>query len=185
MKVRIGAIAYNEEGFLGLVTAQTDVWLGIILAVGPEAGNLWMSHKPRVVGFIDQVAPPWTPLEFNLLRCATCERKMTLEEAKSFKHCPECGGGVAPEFVEQDILIRMNWAEARMLMNWAQAFALAVKLPASAYQRLARLARKFRLLRPHRSPALMDEEVQEEAQLSELEQNFAARAEEYNQTKVH
>lgn len=177
MRPRVGAICYSENGVLGLVTGQDDAgtWFGKVVSV-ENCGYDWTARRPRVVAYLDQIAAGFDPLEYGLLRCATCERKMTAAEAANFKHCPTCGGSVAPEFVSQDIFVRMNWAEARMLANWSQGWAIGTKLPSVAHQRLTRIFGKLRLVRPEHAPALLDEEVAEEAQVAEFERSLAGKA---------
>lgn len=182
---RVGSFAYDEEGVLGLITQDqklTGSWHGISVDPPHRAGEKWTSRNPEVVAGIELLRQESKDAK-NLLRCAVCGALITIAEAKEFKACSVCGTNVAPEFVYQDVLLRANWTELRMLANWAFQFALAAHLPSEAHQRLARVAQRIRLLRPERAPALLDSEVQEEAAVDQIEQSLESKAAQHNQVK--
>lgn len=176
-KPRVGAIAYDERGQLGVV--QKDVstpsvpswWAGITL----PGGERWTSISPKVVAYLDEIAPPIEILDSNPVRCSVCDGLFTWDEALAVRACPRCSSTAAPEAPGFDFVVRMNWEEARLLALFAHSWATQAKLPSVSHVRLERAFRKFRRVRPEGAFALLEHEAQEEAVLEESLKTFAAR----------
>lgn len=185
MRPRNGAIAYNEQGLLGLMQSdlptvadapgrEPTTWVGVRLT--PPEGGQWKARSPRVVAYLDQVVPAVPVLvESNIVRCSVCDGHFLWDEALKSRACPRCSTTTPPESPEADLVVRMNWEEARLVALFAHSWATQARLPSVSHVRLERLFRKFRRARPEGTLALLEHEVAEEAQLEESLRSFAER----------
>lgn len=55
-------------------------------------------------------------------RCVVCRAEFTDAEIQNAKACPSCGGTGVPMAIAQDVDVRINWHELRILVMWAENF---------------------------------------------------------------
>ena len=60
--------------------------------------------------------------------CIVCRRPYSKSEVDNMETCPECGVGVKPMLPRENVSINVNWAELKILSNWAEAYALAYQV---------------------------------------------------------
>ena len=58
-----------------------------------------------------------------MLRCTTCREEFTREQASGRSSCPNCGTASLPMVIADDVEIRINWHELRILGIWASNYA--------------------------------------------------------------
>jgi len=58
------------------------------------------------------------------IRCTTCRAEFSDEETVGVGSCPSCGSHGIPMLIAQDIEIRINWHELRILGMWASNYAI-------------------------------------------------------------
>lgn len=58
----------------------------------------------------------------NDIRCSVCRNEFNLYMATKYgvRKCPKCGTEIAPIMIAQDILIKINWQDLRILANYAK-----------------------------------------------------------------
>lgn len=57
------------------------------------------------------------------VRCTACGAEFSDEEIAGAKACPTCGSTSVPCLMSQDVTIRINWHELRILTIWASNWA--------------------------------------------------------------
>ena len=57
--------------------------------------------------------------------CVVCRRPYSKAEVGDMETCLECGVGIKPMLPRDNVAISINWAELKILSNWAEAYALA------------------------------------------------------------
>lgn len=57
-------------------------------------------------------------------KCVDCRKEFTKEEVESTDCCPNCGSTGIPLAPENDVEIKINWLELRILSVWAERWAL-------------------------------------------------------------
>ena len=62
--------------------------------------------------------------EEKTIRCTKCYEEF-IEEEKNVSCCPKCGCKGVPMLISQDVEIKINWHELRILANWAENWAEA------------------------------------------------------------
>ncbi len=63
----------------------------------------------------------------KIARCITCNQEFTKEEIKGFDKCPKCGDKGLPASPKDDVTIKINWHELRILCMWAERWAAQAK----------------------------------------------------------
>jgi hypothetical protein len=61
--------------------------------------------------------------EEKTIRCTKCYEEFCDEEGKNVSCCPKCGSKGVPMSISQDVEIKINWHELRILANWAEYWA--------------------------------------------------------------
>lgn len=65
---------------------------------------------------------PVTTEEMSV-RCTRCRSEFTDAQIQHAKACPKCGTRGVPMSVAQDVTIKVNWHELRILTMWAERWA--------------------------------------------------------------
>ena len=86
-------------------------------------------------------------------RCTTCEAEFTDAELKDAFACPSCGSEGIPCSIAQDVTVKINWHELRILTIWANFHAQAHCDPGSQ-KSLATIIQRLETQRPDGFPAL-------------------------------
>jgi hypothetical protein len=58
--------------------------------------------------------------EEKTVRCTKCYEEFSEEERKNASCCPKCGAKGVPMLISQDLDIKINWHELRLLSIWAE-----------------------------------------------------------------
>jgi len=61
--------------------------------------------------------------EEKTIRCTKCYREFSEDETKNVSCCPKCGSKGLPMSISQDVEIKINWHELRILCIWAENWA--------------------------------------------------------------
>lgn len=69
-------------------------------------------------------------------RCTTCASEFTDAEIVTAKCCPSCGSTGTPCSISQDIDLKINWHELRLLCIWASNWATQADLDAGSIKSL-------------------------------------------------
>ena len=60
-------------------------------------------------------------------RCTHCRSEFTDEELVNAKDCPVCGTTSLPMSINEDVTIKINWHELRILGLWAEGWAMKIE----------------------------------------------------------
>lgn len=96
-------------------------------------------------------------------RCTDCGAELTDAEAKGIHACPSCGTVSIPCLISQDVTIKINWHELRVLTIWATNWA-QLKFPEEpAARALGRIIAALNAQKPDLSfaPLTLAGELQE------------------------
>lgn len=85
-------------------------------------------------------------------RCTDCAAEFTDEELEGVSCCPKCGSKGVPCLISQDVNIKINWHELRILTIWASNWAN--KLEADSQRALKSILKRLEAQRPVEFPAL-------------------------------
>lgn len=91
--------------------------------------------------------------EAKTVRCVKCRSEFSnaeLEEAvaKGSQGCPACGDTGVPMSIEQDMTIKINWHELRILTIWADNYARQHKEDPGMVETVAAIVKPLEMQRP-------------------------------------
>ena len=81
-------------------------------------------------------------------RCTTCRAEFSEAEIAGAKACPSCGSSGNPMAIAQDVTLRINWHELRILTIWASNWAGREGVPASSRLALESILRELDKQKP-------------------------------------
>lgn len=61
--------------------------------------------------------------ETFVARCVRCNESFTESQIKGARACPKCGDPGSPMSPGQDVEVKINWHELRILCIWAERYA--------------------------------------------------------------
>jgi len=70
---------------------------------------------------------PCDGIEIKTVRCVICQAEFTDEEIENATCCPACGDTGVPCAVKDDVQLKINWHELRILSMWAERWALHIE----------------------------------------------------------
>lgn len=70
-------------------------------------------------------------MEPKTTRCTICSAEFTDAEIEEATCCPTCGTTGIPCAIEDDVTLKINWHELRILTIWADNYAREHTLPSS------------------------------------------------------
>ena len=91
--------------------------------------------------------------EEKTIRCTKCYEEFSEEETKNVSCCPKCGCKGLPMSISQDVEIKINWHELRLLCIWAENWAEA-KCDDDARSTFEAIVERLEKYRPEGSAAL-------------------------------
>jgi len=91
--------------------------------------------------------------EEKTIRCTKCYEEFSEEETKNVSCCPKCGCKELPMSISQDVEIKINWHELRLLCIWAENWAEA-KCDDDARSTFEAIVERLEKYRPEGSAAL-------------------------------
>jgi len=96
------------------------------------------------------------------IRCVDCYKEFSRLEIEGAKACPACGSKGVPMLISQDVTIRINWHELRILAIWASRWADKENFPDDGRATLQNILKRLRTYRPAGSaPLTLIEEFKE------------------------
>lgn len=102
-----------------------------------------------------------TMSEEKTIRCTKCYGEFSKEETKNVSCCPKCGSKGVPMLISQDVEIKINWHELRILCSWAENLA-EVKCDEDSRSMLEAMMNRLDKYRPEGGAALtLTREVKE------------------------
>ena len=95
-------------------------------------------------------------------RCTECRHEFSEVELVDAISCPHCGSQGVPMSISEDITLKINWHELRILCIWASNFASTFTGESARSQKaLASIIAAIRAQHPEMGPLTMTEEIQE------------------------
>lgn len=82
-------------------------------------------------------------------RCTTCATEFTDAEIVGHSACPSCKSPGVPMAIAQDVTLKINWHELRILTIWASNFAGSKDFPAPSRAALNAIIRRLEAQRPN------------------------------------
>ena len=103
----------------------------------------------------------------KIARCLICNEEFTEEDLKNVLCCPKCGNKGIPANPKEDVTIKINWHELRVLTIWAEHWANQIdkECPKSALT-VACIARRVQKQYPDKTPLTLAGEIED------LKKNF-------------
>ena len=97
----------------------------------------------------------------KIARCLICNEEFTEEDLKDALCCPKCGEKGIPANPKEDISIKINWHELRILTIWAENWANRIEKesPRSALT-IACIARRIQKQYPDKTPLTLAGEIE-------------------------
>lgn len=102
------------------------------------------------------------------IRCVTCASEFADEEVVGHDRCPSCKSKGVPMAIKEDVTVKINWHELRILTIWASNYASQAKLEKDSFNALTAIISRLENQYPDKSPlTLMGEIKQLETYLRE------------------
>lgn len=100
--------------------------------------------------------------EVKSVRCTRCRKEFSEAECAAATSCPGCGTTGVPMSIDQDVTIRINWHELRILTIWATNWAGTFPdSGADSREALAAVIRALEAQRPDLTPLTIMGEIQD------------------------
>jgi hypothetical protein len=94
------------------------------------------------------------------IRCTKCGKEFVSEEVKETDRCPSCGTDCTPQLISDDVTVKVNWQDLRILCGWAANYV--VNLNTDMQEVFVAMVNRLMPFRPEGSAALtLEEEVRE------------------------
>ena len=94
-----------------------------------------------------------------IARCITCNREFTEEDIKDSMKCPYCGDIGIPCSPKNDVTIKINWHELRILTIWAEQWASRCKENSTMPVTVEAIARRLEKQYPNKTPLTLAGEL--------------------------
>lgn len=106
----------------------------------------------------------------DMIRCIQCDSIFTYEQLEGANHCPACGTDSLPVDPKEDVEIKINTHELRILTIWASNWSQTKDFPTSGKKTLKAILQRLHEQLPNVSLTLFDEivELQNEGYNAEL-----------------
>lgn len=129
---------------------------------GLHSSESWTTLKPMPIRFPRKPRVLSTEKSIRCTRCATEFSEADIEGANG---CPKCGAKGVPMLIKNDVTIRVNWHELRILGIWADNWAGACdeREPEGGDAKLtvAAILRRIQAQHPERDPLTLLGELQQ------------------------
>ncbi len=97
----------------------------------------------------------------KIARCLICNEEFTREELEHASCCPKCGNLGIPANPKEDVTIKINWYELRILIIWAENWARSIKDDKTQPQlTIACIARRLQKQFPDKIPLTLAGEIE-------------------------
>ena len=113
----------------------------------------------------------------KIARCLICNEEFTGKELKDFDRCPKCGNTGIPCSPKEDVIIKINWHELRILVIWAENWANKIDKDCATKPAvtIVCIARRVQNQYPDKTPLTLTGEIQQlrnDKTLSNIETNI-------------
>ena len=113
-------------------------------------------------------------------RCLVCNEEFTKKELEGRDRCPKCSNTGLPCSPREDVTVRINWHELRILTIWAENWANKIdkECPKSALT-VACIARRLQKQHPNKTPLTLAGEIEQlrkEEDFKNIETNIPDKA---------
>lgn len=92
-------------------------------------------------------------------RCTHCYAEFTNEELEGANCCPNCQSTGVPCDISEDVTIKINWHELRILGLWADNYAHSVTMPEESKQIVAKIIQRLEAQHPTMTPLTLTGEI--------------------------
>ena len=99
------------------------------------------------------------------IRCIECRSEFTMEESSGKNACPKCGSTSLPMRISDDVDLKINWHELRIICIWASNFATEKFPDTPAERTLKTVVARLEAQHPEKSALTMDGDVAETARV--------------------
>jgi hypothetical protein len=93
------------------------------------------------------------------IRCTRCAAEFTEEDLKDASDCPKCGEQGCPCIISDDVAIKINWHELRILGIWATNWANKQGFDIGAKKTLAAILSRIEKQYPRKEPLTLAGEI--------------------------
>lgn len=101
-------------------------------------------------------------MQDKIARCLICNEEFTKEELEGVFCCPKCGNSGLPADPKEDVNIKINWHELRILTIWAENYARSIKDDKTQPQlTIACIARRIQKQYPDKTPLTLAGEIEQ------------------------
>lgn len=99
----------------------------------------------------------------KIARCLICNEEFTKEDLTHVSCCPKCGNSGLPADPKDDVTIKINWHELRILTIWAENWAARIKDETKTQPQLvvACIARRIQKQHPDKTPLTLAGEIEQ------------------------
>lgn len=112
-------------------------------------------------------------------RCIHCRSEFTDKEIQIASECPACGTKSIPCLISEDVSIKINWHELRVLTMWAEKWVMAAA-DEEALTTITAITHALEKQYPLHTPLTLSKEIQQLMQrYPELGTETFQEAEEY------
>lgn len=141
---------------------------GYITFSPEQARNLSRLIMEKAINAEQEIADP------NLkVRCTKCGSEFTDAQLENVSACPKCGTKGVPSAIDDDVVVRVNWHELRILGIWASFWASKDDFEPDSRAALSAIIARLEKQYPEKTPLTLAGEVrklQEEMPSIELRQ---------------
>ena len=92
-------------------------------------------------------------------RCTHCSAEFTDQELENVTSCPKCGTTGIPCLIADDVLLKINWPELRILGIWADNYAKAAHIEDSSAKVIAAILARCEKQFPDKTPLTLGGEI--------------------------
>lgn len=122
--------------------------------------------RPGPIGVLPVAKRPEPPETGEIVaRCVLCSSEFTNTQLKGASACPKCGNEGLPMSPKQDVEIKVNWHELRILTIWAEHWANHIKDAPDAkgqpVQTIFAIAKRLQDQHPLMSPLTLSGEFEQ------------------------
>jgi hypothetical protein len=94
-------------------------------------------------------------------RCTACASEFTDAELEGAKACPACGATGVPSAIADDVTIKINWHELRILGIWASNWAEAKFRDEDGHRTLRAILARLQAQHPGKAPLSLEGELKD------------------------
>jgi len=94
-------------------------------------------------------------------RCSDCAGEFSDEEIDKVSRCPTCGTTSVPCAIAEDVTLKINWHELRILTIWASNYADQQMKDQPGQRTLKSIIKRLHAQYPEKAPLTLADEFQQ------------------------